>query len=749
MQPRFELVLSGCSPTPLAGYLKALAVLRLVSEQVDGQAQGWWEDESFHLRSSLDVTALVEFLAEKYEPTPILAPWNGGSGFYPKDSRGAIEALGASPADRFRAYRTAIHSTMALVHEMGLEERPKEDAKAEFFAACRNRLSDEVVEWLDAAVVLTTSGLRFPPLLGTGGNDGRLEFTNNFMQRLIDVIEPTTGVPTALSRDWMRAALFGGSVAGLMGAAVGQFSPGAAGGPNSRAGYDGGSLVNPWDFVLMMEGALVFAAAATKRLETRRTAVLSYPFTVYPSGVGHGSVTDADEADSRAEMWLPLWRRPWTHREMAHVFREGRVQVNGRPARDAVDFARACATLAVDRGIGSFQRYSFLQRSGKSYLAVPLTRFRVERRPEAELLNDLDRSRWMDALRVFVKGGAPQSFVSAHRSIREAVFQLCLHGGRERVQSVLVALGRAERLVARNLAARLAIPPLVLRSSEWLSKADDASHEFALAAAIAGWYSPGLPAIRAYFSPVKVGHPAQWDDVVSPRVTWDEGDLTRNLVRLIYRWLLDAESGRQQSTNPRAAGEEEEVPDKPFSGAVKASLASVVTFLEGDVNDRRITELIWGLLPLSTSTAFRGWIPLRSGGPATPVERPPIPWVYGITKLVASTDSNLGKVTGQSRGFHIPFPRTLLSTLSSDGITSIPKASDLAERRLSASGLPPRHRGVSSPGLTGRRCAAALAFPISRSDLWHIVRNVLSEDIQHNARGATEDDDSKMRRDAL
>ena len=34
--------LKGCSPTPLANYHKALGILRLVAEQADPTARGWW-----------------------------------------------------------------------------------------------------------------------------------------------------------------------------------------------------------------------------------------------------------------------------------------------------------------------------------------------------------------------------------------------------------------------------------------------------------------------------------------------------------------------------------------------------------------------------------------------------------------------------------------------------------------------------------------------------------------------------------
>lgn len=45
--------LDGCAPTPLAHYLKALGVLRLVAEQLDPQARGWWEESASYWRAWL------------------------------------------------------------------------------------------------------------------------------------------------------------------------------------------------------------------------------------------------------------------------------------------------------------------------------------------------------------------------------------------------------------------------------------------------------------------------------------------------------------------------------------------------------------------------------------------------------------------------------------------------------------------------------------------------------------------------
>src|SRR5580658_5269161 len=79
--------LEGCTPTPLAHYLKALAVLRLVSEQRDPLARGFWKEEAFWLTTRLSREELLRFFGDEYAPTPILSPWNGGSGFFFREEK--------------------------------------------------------------------------------------------------------------------------------------------------------------------------------------------------------------------------------------------------------------------------------------------------------------------------------------------------------------------------------------------------------------------------------------------------------------------------------------------------------------------------------------------------------------------------------------------------------------------------------------------------------------------------------------
>src|SRR5919112_1070947 len=251
-----RITLTGCAPDILIHYLKALGILRLVGEQLDGRVRGAWHGSEFVIETEKTKDELIDFFLNKYRPTPIAAPWNGGSGFYPKDrsQRETADVLCAIEAGRLNSYRETILRAREIVG--ALPESPKDkDKKAALLRACRRELPDAAVEWLDAAFVLSEERTSYPPLLGTGGNDGRLEFTINFMARLLLVLpeaakEGDRDKRRAQSERNLRFALFAEGAPVLEPAAVGQFHPGGAGGVNLTQGVTGGALVNAWDFVL-------------------------------------------------------------------------------------------------------------------------------------------------------------------------------------------------------------------------------------------------------------------------------------------------------------------------------------------------------------------------------------------------------------------------------------------------------------------------------------------------------------------
>lgn len=437
---RHTLRLEGIRPEPLASYLKGVAILRIVGEQVDRDATGAWDGEAFVLSSTLDADGLVRFLLTEWAPTPLVAPWNGGSGFNPKDQRSGIEAIAATTDVRFAAYRDAIRAGREV-----LDATPTED-KAALLAALRSRLPDDGIRWLDAAIVLTTSRPTYPPLLGTGGNDGRFEFSNNQMQRLDELLIAADDPELAAAQ--LRAALMGVDAPRVRGVSIGQFAPGQAGGANTGMGFTREALINPWDFVLALEGAMTFAASASRALDASGGA--AFPFFVRSSASGYASASGDEQ--SRGELWMPLWSGAATAAEIAILIGEGRAWVDRRAAHTATDFGRAIRQLGIARGIESFQRFVLAQRNGLAFFATSAGRYRVASTPAPDPLTALDH--WLGVLNRTVQRDetCPASVRIAARRVDDAL--LDPNDYPERDARLLLALGALAGATTRSRAHR-------------------------------------------------------------------------------------------------------------------------------------------------------------------------------------------------------------------------------------------------------------------------------------------------------
>lgn len=694
-----EITLSGLHTEPLAQYLAALGVLRLVAEQVDPQATGHWQADTFVLDSALDEDGLVEFFANDYRPSPVLGPWNGGSGFFPKDNTDGIEAIAASSSERFAEYRDVIGEVREVLGRLSITDKPDKKIKSELIAALRADLSDAALEWIDAVLVLTNDGERFPPLLGTGGNDGRLEFSNNFMKRVAELLLGDRPASPRL----IRGMLFGEPTPGLIKVPIGQFLPSQAGGPNTTAGFDSESLINPWSYVLMIEGALVPSSTATRRLESTRGGSMSFPFVVRSATVGYAA---ASPEKTRDEVWMPVWESPATFREVRHLFAEGRAKVptgsgaraDRREAVDGLDFARAIASLGVNRGIDAFARYGFQERNGLSYFAVPLGRWVVRSAKGADLLAEIDG--WLGRVRGFVGSGkAPKSVERANNRLEASIMAACQREDDPATMLELLAmLGELELALGR--AKKRTIDPLPSLAPEWYMLTQrEGSCEFKLAAALA---SAG---VRPRVTNVERRGAKfwAWTHASSKVATWMEGaSLDTNLVELLRRRDIEVQQGgsRDRFADALAAGIVERLDGHEVGRPrVWASLEAVEQFIEGHVDDDRLERLLRGL-------ALIDWARVRRQSPPK-VERVVPPAAF--TLLALARESTMP-------GSDQRFPETPgMLTLAAAG--RLREATAMAVRRLRAGGLAFVGDAIGGPAAQARRVAAALAFPLAPTTL--------------------------------
>lgn len=763
---RYDLPLHGCTPEPLMNYLKSLGALRLINEQADPLARGYWTDGVFRLVSTLSSDALLEFFLRRYQPTPIVVPWSGNDFFdadpdaakktYDKTPTGArvIEAfLGAEKDLRLEEYRRAIDAALGAMKKLGIRKKErlgKPDVKAAYLVELRNQAGSKVADWIDAAAVIGNEKATFSSLLGSGGgSDGNTHFSDNFMQNLWEVLPEfdrqrgksgkaksdnvSESSEKQLSLGLLRSALFGEAVRDLVEKRTSSlFDSGAVGGPNATQGMERESLTNPWNFILGLEGALLFAGTVAKRAGSAITGT-SFPFQFqFSSNDGDRAVL---KEQAGREIWFPLWEKPATLAEVRVLFGEGRAEIGSRTAVRGADMARAASGLGVDRGIGAFQRYAIVRGrvGGDNYnTAVSLGRFDVRFRQAGNLLVDADL--WLDrfrrACRIGQKDKAPARLVSALRRIDGAVFDYCRYGGACHFQSILVALGQAERELMRDgaWATKNRVSPLAGLSPEWIVGANDGSIEFEIALALAGVHDAEvkLGSLRANLEPVDVVKKAdgsvfaKWAEK-DRAVVWNAGDLASNMSTVLARRVMDAS---------RAGCER-----LPLGSRHPVPLETIAAFIAGEADDSRVEDLLWGLMLVDAQNSTG--LPRRDGH----IEAQPLPRAYALLKLLFLPRPLIADRGGDGhlrwrysrrdeRGIELRPEVTIVPLLRAN---RIPEVCEIAMRRLRASGLVPMpNRAMGSHRLgrdwdapgdarNGERLAAALLLPIGSRSVDRLV----------------------------
>lgn len=698
--------LDGCAPTPLASYLKALGVLRLVSspennikgEAADPAARGWWQNERFHLKTRLDRAALLRFFLEDFAPSPIVSPWNGGSGFYFREGKTGekdpttgkkvktgvrdeatkatkrIDEIAASNAIRFASLAESIRVARSVIREFGIDEAPdpKAGEKAALIARYRSVAGEDATGWVDAALTITGGDSDEAALLGSGGNDGNSEYSTAFHTALLRVIDPNTGEASGEAGAALETALFAEVTTVPRAGGISQLAPDTIASANSSTGFKGAERGDPWSLILMFEGAIAFAGAATTRGAASR-ARGSFPFTVSQLASGSGAVAGEDDESKRPyELWLPLWNRPAGYGELRALLGEGRARIGRVEAKDGLTFARAVAALGVSRGIAEFERIAFEARYGNMFITVPVGRFRVPNRPKSDPIADLDRGGWLSRLRGALGKNAPARARIAARRLGDALFEIARESARpETLQGALMALGDVVFWLATSREGRERVPPPPRLGRQWVHGADDGSAEFRIAAALAslGWpdwlprnedaeaddgtapksmtegvadenraqsnapqsaaadVSAGRqkapPPMAAHFAPVEERTVARrlrrWADGDSAAVVWGADGLVQNMIAVLERRLIE------QAIRG--------LDDKPLGGLTTADLSAIAAFLEGppDFDDARCAALLAGLV----------WVQPARLAPRTLENARSIPFAYAALKPLFTTDRDL------------------------------------------------------------------------------------------------------------
>ena len=646
-------------------------------------------------------------------------------------------------------------------------KKKRADLKPSIVAAMRNAWAESGVDWFDACLSLEEDA-RFGFLYGTGGNEGSADITNNFWE----LIEEVIGLPTprADSLDLLLASVFGDSRIGGTSRTAGQHFPLAAGSSNCGQDFFSSSSTNPWDVVLMMEGAILFAGATTKRLSQLGKGKSAFPFMIDHLATDEPSTSTKDEAKQdaqiircRAEFWMPLWSSPASLPAICALISEGRLQrPSGERTEHSLHAMEAIKSLGVSRGIDTFHRVALFERRGKGYYLASSLGFHPTSRSSASVvsqLTELDDFRQQVYRNLLEGPGIPERVMRARQRFHSALATLLERDEysnipiSESLRGILVAASNIEREVVLLKDRSTLLKPSRALDSAWL-RSDDNCHEYRLARSIAGitaWGEipsdgrtiPAVESIRANLLPVaRRGNGWVWDDT-SHSAVWSRGaPLEVNLAAVLRRRLIDAQKCSRDSL--------------PLWSSHGAGFGDLLAFWHGEINDGRLADLIHGLALVDAGEWFAAAIDDRQQrGEPTPdlstgavwfdgddearITLSPVEW-HGQRLL---TPDNLRAAFELPRAYHLlklcfvggrlprrpveratvahcgdePFPPSCLDVVTLLQAGRLADAVQLAARRLRAKGYPPLLRDGDLQGLEMtfddcRRLAGMLLIPV-------------------------------------
>ena len=481
------------------------------------------------------------------------------------------------------------------------------------YGSSARRSATTPIEWLDAAIVLVGDGAAFPPVLGSGGNDGRYDVANNYAQALVFALavggderarrERSAALAEALWR--MPAPLRAMSLAHLARDA----SP-----VNSPAG-ESDALGNPWQLALAIEGTLLLAAGAGRRLQDGASPGLVAPFTLRPTGAGYGSAVAGEKG--RAELWLPVWDAPATLGEIEMLFRE--ASPAGRSARRPVP-----ASMVPAPQRSSASRVASGRSSGSRSSSAPGSRTSRSQPGASRCASARRRARCARSTHGWAGSSATRAATSRTPSARRSGTGACRvrrrparDAGRCTRAAGRARTDRGRFSLAREPSRPKGIEPISPLAEPWLAALDTASSRSASRSAsrrspIGSGRAPArerLPALRDYL------HATGLDERGRRRYGRRHAGTVPLSAGAVDR-LAAAHARRHQDAarTDRA--------DLGFDRGIGVALADLSALMSGQVDERELGALIDGLalLDFAACTVFP---PRVTRGKRRPAARDP------------------------------------------------------------------------------------------------------------------------------
>lgn len=448
---------------------------------------------------------------------------------------------------------------------------------------------------LFAAHAVPHARVSFNPLLGSGGNAGRRDFSAGWRKAVNALaVAPqqtkargnsnadasaSSAAPSDERRNALQALLLGQPVTWMLEklAAGSWFSAGTklynSGQSPAREGQ-----VCPWAMVLASEGLALLAGGASRRLGARSArAVGAFPFITQP--IAASTEREADRL--RGEIWTPLWTRPMSFAEASTLFSRGRAELHGRGALTPAAFATAIRARGVDAGVSEFRRYT-LGRTTSSNTFEPRLEARFSlaagvdaRRSESSTLGRITA---LIEQRGFPRDG--KRFVGLRGPVESALLDVAAQPSTPQAGIALLdAVVRALDRIDRNGSFREGQVRWVPLPLEWLPSLfvdEQPGVEARLALSLVSAFSLARPFATYRFGVEwKYGQtyahcthterpPARW--------VWGPGELARVLAVVLSRRLLDREA---DANTPHQRGR----------APLAATTAHVQHWLTGDLDE--------------------------------------------------------------------------------------------------------------------------------------------------------------------
>lgn len=743
--------LEGCRPTPLAHYLKALGILRLVAEQADATARGWWAEDVFHLATKLSADDLIRFFGERVQPTPMAAPWLPRSGFSESSShsktREFLEEIIQCEDERFDVFREWYTNIRKLaMSECSDLDSPDQLRNHKFISLARSVAPPAVRGWIDSCVISDSDSISYPAVFGSGGNEGSGSYLANFYVAICAVL--------VRKLDDFQNAIFGRST---YNSELQKFVK--ANGFNS--GHFAESLgEDPSTYFLALEGIVLLKASFSRKWNEHSEASvagtgasLAAPFSVANSMVGYPSSCNADsvtlrqgaKTPGRGEQWFPLWSRPATVREVNETFRLARCQLMRRRVARSSDFLRSIARNGTNNGITSFARYGYFQRNGGNHMAVPLGVVKVQPRANQKLLDEV--ATWVDRLGRIANGkNASNSLLRFQRNCEESIVLCTQKPDARSFLALLITTSDAEDQFIRSpkYSADANARPIPRLSHGWIELllADPALScdiEFRLALSLSAQFG-NLSSREEANEEDRVPMRDFWLPLDRNRVNFLKGErglaigpgqcaiglpLEKALTKIFQRRLHDVDQGKGAQN----------APFQLIRNSLGASLEQIQAFINGNVDDAKILSMARALMAIDfrnardrhTDAAKRD---ASSNDSTFKREHSPLAGMatYGVMRLAFGGGSKRkgGIRITESNEVHVQADATTFNRLVAGDLNG---ALARAIRRASISGLRPRIQVAVGAASFARRIAASLCFGVSDSVMTRLALGLTSPTI--------------------